>query len=71
MLIGGRTTRDDYKQRLADSVDAGTVTSLAGGIDLAPELVGAMDLFRAGKSDPSLRHFIESLRSCLRDATRA
>jgi len=31
-------------------------------MEYAPDLVEAMDLFRAGKNQQSLRHFIEDVR---------
>lgn len=66
-----RETRDALKERLAASVEKGGLISLSGGIDLAPELVAAMSLFRAGKAEPSLRSLVDALRIALRDAARA
>ena len=33
-----------------------------GGIEFAAELVGEMDLYRAGENEPSLQHFIDDFR---------
>jgi hypothetical protein len=58
--------RDYYKQALRQSLaDAGYVLTL-GGIELAEEIVTAMDLFRAGKNEPSLRQLIADLRAQLK-----
>lgn len=58
--------RDFYKQLLAQAViDAGHPPTL-GGLEFAREIAEAMDLYRAGRSERSLKHFIEGLRSGLR-----
>lgn len=62
--------RDRYKQILAQAIrDSGQIPTL-GGIEFAPELVEAMDLYRAGKSEPSLKAFVEALRGALRRLPR-
>ncbi len=51
--------RDLYKGILAKAViDAGHPATL-GGIEFARELADRMDFFRAGKSDKSLKHFLD------------
>jgi hypothetical protein len=51
--------RDRYKAILAKAiVDAGHPPTL-GGIEFAQELVAAMDLYRAGKAEGSLKHFLD------------
>jgi Domain of unknown function (DUF4276) len=51
--------RDRYKAILSKAiVDAGHPATL-GGIEFAQELVAAMDLYRAGKSEGSLKHFLD------------
>jgi hypothetical protein len=58
--------RDYYKNVLAKAVtDAGHPATL-GGIEFARELVEALDWYRAGKSDSSLKHFLDELRGRLR-----
>jgi hypothetical protein len=42
-----------------------------GGIEFAEEIVECMDLYRAGKDEPSLKHFIDELRSALRTRAKA
>lgn len=39
---------------------------LTGTADLAPDLVEAMDLYRAGKNQPSLGHFVDGFNGALR-----
>jgi hypothetical protein len=34
-------------------------------MDIAPDIVAAMDLYRAGKKAASLKHFIDDLRDAL------
>lgn len=58
--------RDVYKNALQDALlDAGYETPL-GGAEYAADIVLAMDLYRAGKADSSLRTFIADVRSALR-----
>jgi hypothetical protein len=55
-----KCARDHYKGLLAKSIaDAGHPPTL-GGIEFAQELVDAMDLYRAGKKERSLKHFVEA-----------
>lgn len=61
--------RDYYKQRLASAlVNAGHQVTL-GGAEFATEIVAAMDLYRAGKNEPSLKHFLEAVRQVLSSVT--
>ena len=53
--------RDVYKRLLADAVTAAGHPPTLGGIEFARELAEAMDFFRAGKSDSSLKHFLEGV----------
>ncbi|HQO21017.1 MAG TPA: hypothetical protein PLA03_11730 [Acidobacteriota bacterium] len=58
--------RDYYKMALSQTVvDAGHVSTL-GGIEFARELVDAMDIYRAGRNDKSLKAFTDSLTDYLR-----
>lgn len=51
--------RDRYKAILSRAIlDAGHPPTL-GGIEFARELVEAMDFYRAGKSESSLKHLLE------------
>jgi hypothetical protein len=58
--------RDYYKDVLARTVREAGHPATLGGIEFAPELVEAMDLYRAGKDDRSLKSFVEDLRVRLR-----
>ena len=76
-VVGHRPTvgrakcaRDHYKQLLAKAIrDAGHPPTL-GGMEFAAELVGAMDLYRAGRADRSLKAFVDDLRGRLRGLAR-
>ncbi|MDW8309663.1 MAG: DUF4276 family protein [Verrucomicrobiales bacterium] len=58
--------RDRYKSILASTIrEAGHPPTL-GGIEFAKELVEAMDLFRAGKAETSLKHFLDEVLGHLR-----
>ncbi len=63
--------RQHYKQLLAGAVRQGRQPATLGGIEFAAELVTAMDLYRAGKTDPSLKAFIDDLRGGLRELSSA
>lgn len=61
-----KNERHAYKRLLAKAVvDAGHPPTL-GGIEFAQEIVGAMDFYRAGRRDHSLRDFIASLEAYFR-----
>ncbi|MCX7866138.1 MAG: DUF4276 family protein [Limisphaera sp.] len=64
----GKCTRDFYKRALADAVRRAGHPSTLGGMEFAPELVAAMDLYRAGKAEPSLGDFLNEFRAGLRRA---
>lgn len=58
--------RDRYKNLLRQAViDGGHIPTL-GGIEFARELANAMDLFAAGRGEPSLKAFVDDVRSRLR-----
>lgn len=57
--------RDIYKSLLHDTIHQSGHIAPLGGIEFAPELVGQMDLFQAGKNDHSLKAFADDLRSAL------
>jgi hypothetical protein len=51
--------RDVYKQALAKAIaDTGQLTTL-GGLEFGPEIALAMNFYRAGKADNSLKHFLD------------
>ena len=58
--------RGIYKSQLVSALLAAGQVLTLDGIEFAPEIVAAMDLFRAGKNEPSLKHFVEGLKVLLR-----
>ncbi len=61
-----KCVRDHYKQLLAKTIRAAGHPPTLGGIEFATELVAAMDLYRGGKADRSLKAFVDDLRGRLR-----
>jgi hypothetical protein len=67
--IGRRKcVRDHYKKALAKAVRAAGHPVTLGGIEFAWDLVAAMDLYRAGTKNHSLRAFVNDLRAKFRQA---
>lgn len=66
-----KCVRNHYKQLLATAVAGGGHPATLGGVEFGRELANAMDLFRAGKNDSSLKTFVEDLRNGLRRAPRS
>jgi hypothetical protein len=61
----GKCDRGVYKQLLRRTIlDAGQPI-LTNEMEYAPDLVESMDLYRAGKNQPSLRHFVDEIRRAL------
>jgi hypothetical protein len=58
--------RDIYKSILAAAVVRAGHPATLGGIEFAAELVRAMDLYRAGRAEASLKHFLREARAHLR-----
>jgi hypothetical protein len=61
-----KCVRDHYKRLLADAVRLAGHPPTLGGIEFAAELVAAMDIYRAGRHDRSLRAFVDDFRHKLR-----
>ena len=61
-LETSRPSRLNYKQILADAVQAGGHFATLVGIEFASDLVSAMDFDHAGKSHHSLKAFLDDLR---------
>jgi hypothetical protein len=57
--------RDRYKALLSKAVREAGHPSTLGGIEFGPELVAKMDLYRAGKTEKSLKHFLDDAARCL------
>lgn len=58
--------RDFYKEILSRAVAGGGHVPILGGIEFARELAQSMNLFRAGKSERSLKAFVSDLRALLK-----
>jgi hypothetical protein len=63
-----KCARDHYKDLLARAVRAGDHPATLGGIEFAREIVQHMNWYRAGRSDASLKAFLDDLRGSLRRA---
>jgi len=61
----GKCQRDYYKALLSQAVVDGGHVPMLGGIEFAGEIVGAMDLYQAGRSDNSLKAFLDELGAAL------
>jgi len=61
--------RGRYKRILADTARRAGHPALLGGIEFAQDLVRQMDLYRAGKNERSLRHFLDDLSARLKRAS--
>jgi hypothetical protein len=57
--------RDRYKVQLVDALRAAGHPVLLGGTEFAEEIVDAMDLYRAGKAEPSLGHCVGEIRGIM------
>lgn len=64
----GKCERGLYKRMLADALEKGGQMVLGDTMEIAPDLVNAMDLYRAGQNSPSLAHLIGSIRALLNRA---
>ncbi len=58
--------RDRYKNLLRQALDAAGLPHMLDGAEWAPDIVEAMDLYRASKAEPSLGAFLRELRTHLR-----
>lgn len=61
-----KCARARYKQALIEAISGAGLTPSLGGIEFAQDIVQAMNLERAASADPSLRRFLDDLRSVLR-----
>jgi hypothetical protein len=63
----GKCERLLYKKLLRETIREAGQPILTTEMEYAPDLVKAMDLFRAGRNQPSLKHFIDEVRSALQN----
>lgn len=61
--------RDRYKKLLMEAMIQSGVRPPLGGMEYAEDIVNAMDFERMEKSDPSLGHFLKSMRSKFKEWT--
>lgn len=61
----GKHERGFYKRLLRQTILGAGQPILTNEMEYAPDLVDAMDLFRAGKNQPSLKHFVDEIRTAL------
>lgn len=61
-----KCVRGIYKHALIDYLVASGNMVTIGGAEFADEIVGAMDLYRAGKNDAALKAFVDSIRNCFK-----
>jgi hypothetical protein len=64
-----KCVRNYYKKKLLSAVKRGGNPALLGGIEFAKDLAQEMDLYRAGRNEPSLRHFADEFKATLRQLT--
>ena len=57
--------REYYKSLLTTTIRSAGHPSTLGGTEFAPDLADAMDLYRAGKTDSSLKAFLDDFRAAL------
>jgi len=63
--------RKVYKTQLVRALrDAGQTVTL-GGTEFAEEIVAFMDLFKAGRNEASLKHFVKEIRAAIRSRSSA
>ena len=62
----GKCERDYYKRALARAVREAGFPAPLSGIEFAQDLAEGMDLYAAGKSDNSLKSFLDDLRRSVR-----
>jgi len=61
----GKCERDFYKNLLRQTILGAGQPILTTEMEYAPDLVNAMNLFRAGKNQASLKHFLDEVKSAL------
>jgi hypothetical protein len=62
----GKCERGAYKKMLGDVLREAEQPILADEMEIAPEIISRIDLYRAGSMQPSLGAFVQDLQSALR-----
>lgn len=68
---GGQVRSGGWKKRLVEALKGADVIVMHGGAEFADEIVEAMDLYRAGRADPTIKAFSDDLRRELRQLKTA
>ncbi|MEK7406676.1 MAG: hypothetical protein AAB225_16480 [Acidobacteriota bacterium] len=55
-----------YKDVLRQAIRSGGHIPTLGGVEFAREIIQAMDLYRAGQNEPSLRAFLNDCKDQIR-----
>ena len=63
----GKCDRHVYKLLLRQTIQEAGQPILTNEMEYAPDLVEAMDFFRAGKNQTSLKHFVDEAQKALQD----
>jgi hypothetical protein len=58
--------RDGWKRRLVESLEAAGEIVTQGGAEFAEDIIDVMDFYRAGQGVPTIRAFVDDLRSALK-----
>lgn len=53
------------KRYLAGYLEQAGKVVMEGGTEFADEIVRAMDLFRAGKNEPTLKRFVDDVKAAI------
>ena len=64
--LPARNSRVDWKTLLVEALEGAGELVTQGGAEFSDEIVQAMDIYRAGRADPTIRAFYEDLRAALR-----
>lgn len=64
----GKCERDAYKTMLRDALRRAEQPVLTDEMEIAPDIVHELDLYRAGVAQPSLGAFVQDLQAALRRA---
>lgn len=62
----GKCGRDIYKRIIRETVERAGMPLLSDVLELSPDLIDSMDLFRAGKTQPALGQLLDELQRALR-----
>ncbi|MGE5577500.1 MAG: DUF4276 family protein [Syntrophothermus sp.] len=58
--------KDYYKGLLKQAIGSVGIKPPLGGVEYADEIAANMDLYSAGKQEPSFKHFVDDVRAAIR-----